>query len=94
MLFSGPQPEAVIGLARRAAAMIEAAHLDSSVDITGPSPAPLLKIKKEYRWHILLKVRDDLTVKSFLEDNLLRFVPKKYQKVVMLSIDVDPIWVL
>ncbi|MBE0447159.1 MAG: primosomal protein N' [Actinobacteria bacterium] len=94
LLFSGHKPEAVVGLARRAAKIIEAASLTGSADIVGPSPAPLLKIKKEYRWHILLKVRDDLTVKSFLEDNFRRFVPKKYQNMVILSVDVDPIWVL
>jgi len=94
MLFSGREPEAVVGLSRRAAKIIEKADLGESVAIVGPSPAPILKVKKDYRWHILLKVRDDLTVKKFLEDNFQRFVPKKYQNVVILSIDVDPLWVL
>lgn len=94
MLFSGSEPEPVVGLAKRTARVIAAAGLDASVDIVGPSPAPLIKVKGEYRWHILLKVRDDLTIKSFLEDNFRRFIPEKYQNVVILSIDVDPVWVL
>ncbi|NCO65231.1 MAG: primosomal protein N' [Candidatus Aquicultor secundus] len=94
MLFSGAEPEPVVGLAKRAAKIIAAAGLDEAADIVGPSPAPLLKVKGDYRWHILLKVRDDLTIKSFLEDNFRRFVPEKYQNVVILSIDVDPVWVL
>jgi primosomal protein N' (replication factor Y) len=94
LLFSSADPQAVVGLTRRAAKIMEAAGLDSAVDIVGPSPAPLLKVKGDYRWHILLKVRDTLTAKSFLEDNFSRFVPASYQNVVSLSIDVDPNWVL
>jgi primosomal protein N' (replication factor Y) len=94
MLFSGAEPEPVVGLAKRAAKIIAAAGLEESVDMVGPSPAPLLKVKGEYRWHILLKVRDNLTIKSFLEDNFRRLIPEKYQNVVILSIDVDPVWVL
>lgn len=94
LLFSGAEPEPVVGLAKRAAKVIAAAGLEEAADIVGPSPAPLLKVKGDYRWHILLKVRDDLTIKSFLEDNFGRFIPEKYQNVVILSIDVDPVWVL
>ncbi|MCL6471603.1 MAG: primosomal protein N' [Firmicutes bacterium] len=94
MLFSGQDPEAVVGLARRAAKIIEVSGLSEAFDMMGPSPAPLLKVKREYRWHILLKVRDNLTVKSFLEDNFRRFIPEKYRNIVILSVDVDPVWVL
>lgn len=68
--------------------------LSGAFEMVGPSPAPLLKVKGEYRWHILLKVRDNIVVKRFLEDNFSRFVPDKYQKVVVLTIDIDPYWVL
>lgn len=94
MLFSGREPEPVVGLARRAAKIVETYGPKGAYDLVGPSPAPILKVKRDYRWHILLKSQDDLTVKSFLEDNFRRFIPEKYQNVVILSIDVDPVWVL
>lgn len=94
MVFSGKEPEAVVGLAKRGARIIEAAGIGEAAVMVGPSPAPLLKIKQEYRWHILLKALDDLTVKAFLTDNFRRFVPDKYQNAVILTIDVDPVWVL
>ncbi len=94
MLFSSREPEAVVGIARRAAKIIESSQVGESAEMIGPSPAPLLKVKREYRWHILLKMQDNLTVKSFLEDNYRRFIPDKYKNVVILSVDVDPVWVL
>jgi len=94
MLFSGREPESVVGLTKRAAKIIETYGSKGAFNMVGPSPAPILKVKRDYRWHILLKSQDDLTVKSFLEDNFRRFIPEKYQNVVILSIDVDPVWVL
>jgi primosomal protein N' (replication factor Y) len=100
LVFSGKDPVAVVTIAKRAAKIAESAGFTSSMlggqiaTIVGPSPAPLLKVRGEYRWHMLLKVQDALTTKGFLKDNYRRFVPEKYQNVVILTIDVDPVWVL
>ncbi|MDI6816536.1 MAG: primosomal protein N' [Actinomycetota bacterium] len=94
MVISGNNPEIVVGLTKRAAKIIDTADLGDAATLIGPSPAPLLKVKQEYRWHILLKVFDDSKVKTFLADNFHRFVPDKYKNEVSLTIDVDPVWVL
>ena len=94
MVIQGGNPEIVVGLTKRAAKIIEASDLGDAAAMIGPSPAPLLKVKQEYRWHILLKVFDDSKVKTFLADNFHRFVPDKYKNEVSLTIDVDPVWVL
>ena len=94
MVISGNNPEIVVGLTKRAAKIIDSADLGDAATLIGPSPAPLLKVKQEYRWHILLKVFDDSKVKAFLTENFQRFVPDKYKNEVSLTIDVDPVWVL
>ncbi|MFZ3062403.1 MAG: primosomal protein N' [Actinomycetota bacterium] len=72
--------------------------LKGLIDILGPAPAPLSRIKNRYRWHIVLKVGDLTLVKSFIKNNLERILPHprsaRDSNDVTVSIDVDPVSLL
>ncbi|MEK7286084.1 MAG: primosomal protein N' [Nitrospirota bacterium] len=61
----------------------------NSVSILGPAPAYFTKIRKEYRYQILLKGKDHLRLKAILKKGLEDF-NKTPPKGVHLAIDVDP----
>jgi primosomal protein N' (replication factor Y) len=58
------------------------------VEILGPAPAPLAKIRGRYRWHLLLKA----TVRNDLHRLLARFRAEAHPPAtVRLAIDIDPV---
>lgn len=56
--------------------------------ILGPSPAPLSKINKLYRWHLICKAKDAETLSQAVQDieKLL-----KLPSSISIAIDIDPI---
>ena len=54
-----------------------------SYDILGPVPAPIYRVARRYRWHILLKLPSEATA-----PNLARL---RSPKGISLTIDVDPL---
>ncbi|HEX9754790.1 MAG TPA: primosomal protein N' [Gemmatimonadales bacterium] len=57
LLVSGPEPEDV---AARAAALADwvrglAEHHDLALQVLGPAPCPVARIKSRWRWHVLIK---------------------------------------
>ena len=64
------------------------------VDILGPAPAPLSRIKKKYRWQLTLKARKVSSIHRILTS--LREETEKNQmlKRVNVIIDVDPVGML
>ena len=53
--------------------------------ILGPTPAPILRVARRYRWHVLLKLPLDMTVPDLTP--LRSHLPKS----VRLTIDIDPL---
>ena len=51
----------------------------------GPTPAPILRVAKRYRWHVLIKLPLDQPVPDLTP--LRSHLPKS----VRLTIDVDPL---
>ena len=60
------------------------------VQIRGPAPAPLSKIKNQYRWHFLILHVDHYMLLSFLKKTLAHYTSFQ-PKVIDLTIDIDPI---
>lgn len=54
-------------------------------DILGPVPAPILRVARRYRWHILLKRAHDAPLPNFSD------LPRQMAKGISLTIDVDPL---
>ena len=57
-------------------------------ELLGPAPAPLYKLKKRFRWHILLKTEDVLEGGHRLEKVLQSHFRAQRR---LISIDVDPV---
>ena len=55
--------------------------------LVGPSPAPLSRLKGNWRWHVLLKAPQNAKVGPFLAD-VLRKAPR--ENGVLLTADIDP----
>lgn len=56
--------------------------------VLGPSPAPLSKINKLYRWHLICKARDAETLSRAIQD-LEKLL--KLPSAISTAIDIDPI---
>ena len=87
--FSGEQEEQVAACAHKTAAFLRSVSKDGQVDILGPAPAPLSRIKNRFRWQLLLKSRDF----SQLHATCARLLGEKKKLVhadVRMGIDVDP----
>jgi len=60
-----------------------------TVDVLGPAPAPLAKLRGRYRWQFLLKGPDVETLHAFC-NRLLSKARQTGIKAVRISVDVDP----
>ena len=61
---------------------------DQDIEVLGPAPAVIPKIRGNFRWSILLKGRTALTLVRLLRQVLKDF--KRY-KGIILTVDVDPV---
>ena len=82
--------EDVHGLLRRESTQIE--EDDKCKYIIGPNPAPLEKIKNNYRWHIILKAKKENieAFKTILKRVLIYNEYKLDTKDIKISIDINP----
>lgn len=84
--LEGVKEEKVMNEALRIKNLLEEKRKgDSKIEVLGPSPAPLRKLRGLHRWHILLKAnraRDLIEVLGYLRE--MRLVG------VRLEIDIDP----
>ncbi|MDH4317624.1 MAG: primosomal protein N', partial [Desulfobulbaceae bacterium] len=67
----------------------KSAGRERKVEVLGPVPAPLAKIKNMYRWQILLK-SEFLSLLHALVDHLLAHQATLCPRSITLGIDVDP----
>ena len=61
-----------------------------SVEIRGPVPAPLAKIRNKFRWHFLLRSEDVEALRELIQCAVTETSPTNIDLVV----DIDPISVL
>jgi primosomal protein N' (replication factor Y) len=63
------------------------------IEVLGPTEAPIPRIKKHWRWQVLLKGTSSSHLRSVAK-TVQRFHEKRRERAVQLSIDVDPITML
>ncbi|MFQ5704100.1 MAG: primosomal protein N' [Gemmatimonadales bacterium] len=84
--------EAAVGICQWLRGLV-AAKADSRVDVMGPAPAPLQRIKRRWRWHIMLRGED-----RGLLDRVTRYAarhaPFARGGTVRVAFDRDPVSVL
>lgn len=92
ILFHGTSEQVVMRSADRIAELLRTrlSQAVPTVEILGPSPAALVRIKDQYRWYILAKGPDLSEVVPLLRNVILHVVPRLKRAGVMVSITVDP----
>ncbi len=70
-----------------------AARTDGSVEVVGPAPAPLARIKRRWRWHVVLR-----SVDRALLDKVVRYAarraPHTSSAAIRVTFDRDPVSLL
>jgi primosomal protein N' (replication factor Y) len=87
--FSGLKEERVEQAAGLVADFLRRRQWTNQVDILGPSPAPLVKIKDRTRWQLLLKSRYPAVLHEICE-TLLAEKSRLCPRAVTMNFDVDP----
>jgi len=90
VVLQGPDPQEVESglekLAEELSVFLEDKASEPALQILGPSPCVIEKVKNRFRFHLLMKVKDDETVM----DAILQFLRnKKVPKELSLAVDVD-----
>lgn len=62
-------------------------------EILGPAPAPLVKVKGDFRYHLLVKTTSPEAARAFIKERF-RDLLTAADNNVSLAVDVDPVWVL
>ncbi len=88
--FSGDREELVSQAALECAALARKSKNAASVEILGPAPAPLSKLRNRYRWQLLLKGQDLPSLTGL--GHLLRTSPPAQVRnnKVRMTLDIDP----
>jgi primosomal protein N' (replication factor Y) len=98
LLFDGKDEARVMARADEAAARLaeflrEGKAGRAKVDLLGPAPRSLSRLKGKYRWHLTLKGHDHRALRA-LAEAALALPPETGASAVRLSIDVDPMSLL
>ncbi|MEN8257983.1 MAG: primosomal protein N' [Thermodesulfobacteriota bacterium] len=88
--FSGENEELVRQAAQDCAGMARKSRIASSVEVLGPAPAPLSKLRNRYRWQLLLKGQHQPSLASLA--HFLRHNPPSQTRNnrVRMTLDIDP----
>ncbi len=87
--FSGENEEKVATAAKDVASFLRTAAGPAELEILGPAPAPLARIKNRYRWQLLLKSRHFSALHGLCEQ-LLAKKTRLVSTGVRMSLDIDP----
>ncbi len=61
-----------------------------SVEILGPAPAPLPKVKNQHRWQLLIKTKSTTSLSSLIKKILEQDKDAKKKGAVRITVNVDP----
>ena len=81
-------------VATQLASALMKAKKEEKVQILGPSPAPLARVKGQYRWQVALKGKNIENLRRVLRPILKREKTLTRRSNVFISVDVDPVALL
>ena len=87
--ISGVKEMQVQAAAEKVAAFLRGHQWGNRVEILGPSPAPLLKLKDRTRWQLLLKSKNQAVLHELCEA-LLAEKNRLCPQALSISLDIDP----
>ncbi|MDZ4178369.1 MAG: primosomal protein N' [Coriobacteriia bacterium] len=86
IVFAGPDEDSVRAASGRAAERLKK-MVPGDVMVLGPSPAPLARLKRAFRWHLLVKSPPGTLLPSVLREALGSF----RSDGITMAIDIDPV---
>ncbi len=89
LLLRHKREEAAASAAAELTSFINKSAYGKGIKVLGPAPAPLLRVREEYRYQILLKGRDQRQIALVLKSALNSW-KRSSEKNVRLDIEVDP----
>lgn len=89
IVISGKFENDVINLSNKILSYLKSKNIDNNSIVLGPAPAPLSRIRGEYRWHIFLKSKKSDETKNILAQTMFN-IPQ-YGKKTKYIVDVDPV---
>jgi len=93
VVFSGRNLKAVTAYAQNFSSILERkvkSRKQKSVEILGPAPAPLSKIKNQHRWQLLIKTKNITSASSLIRKILEEKKNAKKKEAVRITVNVDP----
>ncbi len=90
MVWRSPKSELAEAAATQAAASLRRS-LGTLAEVMGPAPSPIEKLRRQYRWQILIKTDDYSQVRSRLQAHLDGDLRNSLPSNVILTVDVDPV---
>ncbi|MFI5353154.1 MAG: primosomal protein N' [Candidatus Binatales bacterium] len=90
--IEGPQPGQPGEIAAKVArALARASKDDPTMRVLGPAPAPIERIKRRFRWQVMVKSQSLAAMRAALTAMRAEVTPLADRNEVRLMIDVDPI---
>jgi primosomal protein N' (replication factor Y) len=84
LILSGPDMKDVLDTGRMLASKAPVEH---GVDIVGPAPAPMARVRGHHRFRMLVHTKKEVRVQALIREWLGRVKPRKGVKI---KIDIDP----
>ena len=92
--IEGEHPEAVERIASRAAEALSVDAKPESMRVLGPAPAPIERIRKRYRWQVMVKSANIAPMRAALAAMRAKVAEHARRESVYLIIDIDPVSML
>jgi len=93
VVFSGRSLKAVTACAQSFSSIFEGkikSGRQKRIEILGPAPAPLSKIKNQHRWQLLIKTKSIISVSNLIRKTLEQEKNAKKKQAVRITVNVDP----
>ena len=91
LIFRGKKEEEVREQAHQFRKLLESHNDHANIELIGPAPLPLYRLRGHYRWHLMLRGSRLESLKRMVEKSLGGF---KRKKGVYLAIDSEPVTIL
>jgi primosomal protein N' (replication factor Y) len=89
--IEGEEPRPLASIAEAVAKSLGRDARSEELRVLGPAPAPIERIKRRYRWQVLVKSRQLRTMRSALTRMRAEIGPHAERQHVSLAIDIDPV---
>jgi primosomal protein N' (replication factor Y) len=93
LLVHGPDLVRVRSEAVELRKELDSANPDRAARILGPAPAPLARLKGEYRVQLLIKCRNRLQLRKIIDD-ALKALSQRNVSLRSINVEIDPVSIM